>query len=285
MKKIKLILITICIMIMVAGCSKQSDSENMPNPNQQYNLLEDINEKVGGNLTKPNIETIEDDDFTIIDGEYQIAQYRFHVKDVKYCYRFSKAPLSFDISGYYVDGKLLFSEDDYGVCFVNPKDGVRAARWQAEEGQYVLLAEGNIEQDEFTNTVYSLTDITGTVEVDINDMHDAVNFFTSSVEEDGDNIVYTTVPKENAEDQTIQRVIYVCKGEKIVRIDCENIYQDEQAAQDFYKEYNELYPSYKLEINGKVVKMVLSENAEGLEDYKRSDLLKQLKESAEYANR
>lgn len=274
-----------CLLLMLVGCSNESNSANMPNPNNQYDLLEDINKRVGGNLTKPNIEGIQDDDFTIIDGEYQIAQYRFHVNDAKYCYRFSKAPLSFDISGYYVDGKLLFSEDDYGVCFVNPKDGVRAARWQAQEGQYVLLVEGNIEQDEFINTVYSLTDITGIVEVDISDMHDTVNYFTSSVEEEGDNIVYTTIPKENAEDQTIQRVIYVCEGEKIVRIECENIYQDEQAAQDFYNEYNELYPSYKLEINGKVVKMILSENAEGLEDAKRSELLKQLQGSAEYANR
>ena len=70
-----------------------------------------------------------------------------------------------------------------------------------------------------------------------------------------------------------------------LKILCENIYNNEEAAKKFYDEYIELYPSYQPELNGKVVKMVLSENAEGLEDTKRSDLLQQLKDSAEYANR
>lgn len=295
MKHLIKLIVCVFMLLSLTACNKGTNNENnnvvdpgnnqrgedvgnigMPNPVKGYESLQDVNSMTGGNLVKPDIAGIEDTSFDVIDGEYQVGEYNFEADGNKYCFRFASVDLSQDISGLYYDGPL-FSEDDYGVCFKNPKDGLRAVRWLAKEGQYCLSVEGNISQDDFVDLAYDLIGVIGQVETQ-EPVHDPKQV-KSEVVEEGSDLIYIVYPSESDEYQCINKTIFNCEGEKIVHVETQMVFNTEDEAQAFFDVFNTNYPSYGLVIDGKVVSYVTSEDGSAYEGVSRSTMLESLKNS------
>lgn len=283
MKKLFIIVLCLGLLMSVVGCSKGID-EPVTNPIKEYKSLDEINEITGGNLMKPAIMGVEDKTYLIIQAPNDVAEYDFTLNGTPFRFRYSKAPFDEDISGYYIGGEPAFTAEDYGICFVNPAKDVRLARWQdTQDGQYVLMAEGEIDQNSFMDLVYELSDIIGVKEVDYNDIPETN--FRMEIEEDGDNIILYSYPLENLGDNTtISKVTYYCEGEKVVKVVMESIFEDEELAKMTYNEIKDIYDEGELELNGNTISMVIDENGESYKEMTRSELLENLYSSMELTN-
>lgn len=151
----KKLLILLCLFMLVS-CSNASVS----NPMKKYSSLEEINEITHGNIQKPAVMGVDDEEFYIIESnEDKIAQYSFTVSGVKYTIRFSDTILNEDISGVYINGETAFK--DMNTTKANG-EGLLLARWFTVDGQYVMTAEDSIDQDTFNAVVDEITFQTAT---------------------------------------------------------------------------------------------------------------------------
>ena len=150
MKKLIALLAAAAVLLTFAACTispvepaspslEPEPTVGMPNPITEYGSLSEINELVGVNLVHPPVMGVTDERFSVINGEYKIAQYDFTVAGVDYCFRASPV-YDEDISGYYTADGLAFSgQPTDEIEFV--EDGeARLARWATIDGQYVLSA-------------------------------------------------------------------------------------------------------------------------------------------------
>ena len=120
----------------------------MPNPMTEYASLDEINDIVGSKLVHPGVMGVSDEKFFVIDcGDYQIADYRFTVGGGEYTFR--SAPVTQDVSGYYVGEGTAFTDGAKDGIEYAEADEVQLARWFTIDGQYVLSAK-NVEADTFT---------------------------------------------------------------------------------------------------------------------------------------
>lgn len=282
MKKLfKLLLCALLLMSLIA-CNKKEDvkQENeqgisgLANPVHEYGSLEEINSVVGSNLVKPTIIELEDESYSVIDGDYPVAEYRFSNNGNKYCLRFSNVDETQDISGYYFDGPL-FSETDVATTFANPKDGIKAVRWFADIGQYCLTVEGDIEFSEFSEIGYNLIEMIGEREIDFDDFPEVTERKTEIIEEE-DRFIYVSYPIEEDEYPSIAKNIYECNGETITHVYTEMEFETEELAQAFFDIYNANYPSMGLVIDGKIVSYVISEDGSAYKDFTRNDIISSL---------
>lgn len=278
MKRIIKSLLCICMLIGLAACN-----DNMSNPIEEQKTLEDINNATGGNLVKPDFMEVTNESYNLIDGDYPLAEYNFESNGCKYCFRFSKAPLSIDISGIYFRDEPLYNEENCSLVFSSPSEGTMVSRWPGSDGQYVLICEGDFEQSDFMNNVYEFTYLTGVDEIPC-ETPEPTSDYTVTIEEDGDNIIYTNAPKEGSIDTTIHKNIFYCEGEKIVKVVSESIYESSDAAKKDYDFYISTYPSMTMELNDNVLTIVTSENGDEYEGFTRSQMLKSLQDSADYEN-
>ena len=128
---------------------KENESIGMPNPMTEYASLDEINDIVGSKLVHPGVMGVSDEKFFVTDcGDYQLADYRFTVNGVEYMFR--SAPVTKDISGYYVGEGTAFADgaQQDGIEYAEA-DGAQLARWFTMDGQYVLAAK-DVEADTFT---------------------------------------------------------------------------------------------------------------------------------------
>ncbi|MBR5708139.1 MAG: hypothetical protein IKX41_02020 [Oscillospiraceae bacterium] len=155
-----------CTISPVAPASPSAEPEptvGIPNPITEYGSLAEINELVGVNLVHPPVMGVTDERFSVINGEYKLAQYDFTVAGVDYCFRASPF-LDDDISGYYVDGGLVFSgrptEELEFVTFKTGEDydAPKLARWEAGDVQYVLSSRNA--SDAFEDVAEELAGLT-----------------------------------------------------------------------------------------------------------------------------
>ena len=135
-------------------------SVGMANPWVEYDSLEEVNEKVGGSLTRPGVMGVEDKYFAVMnDGE--MGEYRFALNGMDYTFRFAPAATE-DISGVWTEGGTVFDHDYPGDTEFAATDTMKLARWLNIDGQYVLMVEdnGKMENDTFNSIVNELVTMT-----------------------------------------------------------------------------------------------------------------------------
>ena len=183
MKKTLALLIALAMVFALAACGKAEEPVNtepaapaaeaqtepapeapaepaapeagIPNPMVAAESLDEINEKLGCNLVKPGVMGVTDENFIINNGT--MGEYDFTVGGVSYTFRF--ADTAEDISGVYTGSSTLLDGAEDGV--VVSADGFTGARWFAEEGQYCLLTNGEVEADTFEGIVSEMMSIQG----------------------------------------------------------------------------------------------------------------------------
>ena len=128
---------------------EESEPIGMPNPMTEYASLDEINNIVGSKLVHPAVMGVSDEKFFVIDcGDYQLADYRFTVGGVEYMFR--SAPVTQDISGYYVGEGTAFADGARDGIEYAEADGAQLARWFTMDGQYALTAKDMADADTFT---------------------------------------------------------------------------------------------------------------------------------------
>ena len=164
-KTLSLMLIAALLLgvLAMAGCEKKPEqAAGMPNPRTQYTSLEEINEISGMHLAGPGVMGKNSEDFYIIDnGELKIAEYDFSVAGYDYILR--GAATDQDISGIYAGEGTIFGSAEAGADAIAGTEKYKAARWFAEDGQYVLVVEdrGAFEDDQFASIVEEMKMATG----------------------------------------------------------------------------------------------------------------------------
>lgn len=140
----------------------------LANPWVEYDSLEEINEKVGGCLTRPGVMGVEDNYFAVL-NESEMAEYRFTLNGMEYVFRFAPAATE-DISGVYADGGTVFGHDYPGDTETVMLDTMKLARWLNIDGQYVLIVkdDGKLEGDTFDSIVSELVAMTNDHPVNAN---------------------------------------------------------------------------------------------------------------------
>ena len=176
MKKWITMLLVLTLMLTLAACGKTTPTTDEPldpaevddvivgpggvNPWVEYNSLEEVNEKVGGNLTRPGVMGVEDKYFAVMnDGE--MGEYRFTLGGMDYTFRFAPATTE-DISGVWTESGTVFDHDYPGDTEFAATDTMKLARWLNIDGQYVLMVEdnGKMENDTFNSIVNELVTMT-----------------------------------------------------------------------------------------------------------------------------
>ena len=139
--------------------AEEPATNGMPNPMTEYASLDEINDIVGSKLVHPGVMGVSDEKFFVIDcGDYRLADYRFAVGGVDYTFR--SAPVTQDISGYYVGERTAFADgaQQDGIEYAEA-DGAQLARWFTIDGQYVLSAKG-VDADTFALVAEELCTMT-----------------------------------------------------------------------------------------------------------------------------
>ena len=168
MKKMLALALAAMMVLCLCACgekpAEQPEAEEpatngMPNPMTEYASLDEINDIVGSKLVHPGVMGVSDEKFFVIDcGDYQLADYRFAVGGADYTFR--SAPVTQDISGYYVGEGTAFADGAHDGIEYAEADGAQLARWFTIDGQYVLSAKDMADADAFALVAEELSAMT-----------------------------------------------------------------------------------------------------------------------------
>ncbi len=127
---------------------EESGPIGMPNPMTEYASLDEINDIAGSRLVHPAVMGVTHEEYFVIDcTDYKIADYRFTAAGTDYTFRC--APVTQDISGYYVGEGTAFADGARDGIEYAEGDGTQLARWFTMDGQYVLTAKDMADADTF----------------------------------------------------------------------------------------------------------------------------------------
>lgn len=157
MKKIIAIILCLSMIICFAACGKEEEPIGLPNPMTNYDSLEEINKILGCKLTAPGVMGVTDEAYSIINGEPQVADYKFTINDDECDFRFSP-DYNFDISGIYGKDGTVFNGTTAGELQYANSEDYKVARWANIDGQYTfaLKNDGSMEQETFEGIVEEL---------------------------------------------------------------------------------------------------------------------------------
>ena len=156
MKKILALVLALMMAVSFAACGQKEPTDEpvvgpgTENPITEYTSLEELNEATGCNIMRPGVMGVSDESFCTIGKDPVIAQYKFSVAGVAYTLRVGAT--TDDISGYYVNGETAFGEAKDDIEYLTIDD-VKLARWFDLNGQHVLTAQGEVEDDVFAGVV------------------------------------------------------------------------------------------------------------------------------------
>ena len=121
--------------------STQDSGATLANPMTEYASLEELNAAAGTELRRPGVMGLTDERFeSIACDNYLIAQYTFSAGGTEYVLR--SAPVTDDISGYYIGGNTAFpGEPKEGLDFALGEGQAQLVRWFNIDGQFCLMAE------------------------------------------------------------------------------------------------------------------------------------------------
>jgi len=166
MKKILAILLAFIMVSCFAACGKKaeeaaSQTAGLANPMIEYSSLEELNEANACNLHGPGAMGVTDESFAAIQSDdYTVAQYKFSIGGVEYNFRFCPV-YDIDISGVYIDGKLLFAPLGDGMEGNIATEGYFGARWFNIDGQYCLTASSkDLDSETFASCAEELQSLT-----------------------------------------------------------------------------------------------------------------------------
>lgn len=154
----KKFIVVMAVCLLFAGCSKKEEVDEpmmgIANPMVGYDNIDQLNEKVGGNIKR--IENAENEQFFVISNT--VEEYNFTVDGLEYTIRFTKDKEN-DISGYYINGKTAFE----GVTenwAVNGDAESKLCRVLTDEGQYVIYIcdNGALEEESFNEICSTIID-------------------------------------------------------------------------------------------------------------------------------
>ena len=142
MKKLFVTFLAVLMLFSFSACGSQSDGEEVAAPITPFSSLQELSNAANCALIKPEGVDISDESFSIIDGDPQIAEYRFTVEGKECFLRFANVGRDTDICGIYGDdGKTLFADSDNGGSFQTGDYIIQ--RWFTVDGQYVFAALEN----------------------------------------------------------------------------------------------------------------------------------------------
>lgn len=124
------------------------------NPMTACGSLSEINEAVGGKLCRLPVMGVGEEAFFLIAGKSKIAEYRFTLNGLSYCFRCS-ADTASDISGLYLADGAAFPDAITEEPAVASDSEYKAARWLSGDRQYVLSVkdDGTLTDDVFAGIV------------------------------------------------------------------------------------------------------------------------------------
>lgn len=143
-------------------------STGMPNPVVECASMDEMNSKASTKIIRPGVMGITNESYSIINADPVIAQYRFELNGTPFVLRSSNTTK--DISGYYVNGKTVFSDIGNDPINYYSDDKSKLACWLTIDGQFVLIADDNgaVSQESFANLCEELrSTITPTVEPEV----------------------------------------------------------------------------------------------------------------------
>lgn len=149
MKKTVCILLAALLVLSMSACGGEKDP-GVPSPMKEVETLEKLSEKANCALIRPTGAELSDEAFFIIDGDPQVAEYRFTAHGTECFLRFADADIQTDISGIYVGNGTLFSDTETESLYIE-NDDLKAQRWVTADGQYIFVApdKGSWEWSEF----------------------------------------------------------------------------------------------------------------------------------------
>ena len=168
MKRMLALALAAMMVLCLCACGEQPAQQpeteepttgGMPNPMTEYASLDEINNIVGSKLVHPAVMGVSDEKFFVIDcTDYKLADYRFTVGGVEYMFRC--APVTQDISGYYVGESTAFADGANDGIEYAEADGAQLARWFTIDGQYILAAKDMADADTFALVAEELCTMT-----------------------------------------------------------------------------------------------------------------------------
>ena len=166
MKRMLALALAAMMVLCLCACGSKMEKEpeesepiGMPNPMTEYASLDESNDIVGSRLAHPAVMGVSDEKFFVTDcGDFQLADYRFTVNGVEYMFR--SAPVTKDISGYYVGEGTAFADGARDGIEYAEVDGTQLARWFTIDGQYVLTAKDMADADTFALVAEELCTMT-----------------------------------------------------------------------------------------------------------------------------
>lgn len=145
MKKALSGIVLFCLLFACIG------AQALTNPYTALSSLEEINETLGCQLSRPAVMGVSEESFGLLhmDERDDIGEYNFTVNGLPYCFRFS-ADFETDISGVYIDAAPAFTGPAGSMDYA-ADPSYKLARWSNVDGQYTLTVEdhGAMTQDQF----------------------------------------------------------------------------------------------------------------------------------------
>lgn len=165
MKKLTAILLAGAMLFAFAACGKTEEPAGpevgMPNPMQEMASLEELCEAADCAMIRPEGAEIADEAYFMIEGEPQIAEYRF-TADGKQCFlRFARADAETDISGIFGENGTLYAEYPQKGTVNIQNDDLQSQRWFTIDGQYVFTVYdgGEWEWTQFNDLMSQFADM------------------------------------------------------------------------------------------------------------------------------
>lgn len=267
MKKILVILLT--SLLVLTGCSKKNEQTiGLAWDCTEYDTLEDLNEVAGSNISKLTTAEVSNEWFGYISSS--IAEYKFNIGEEEWSIRASK-DIDNDISGLHYDA-IKFEKGKDATYYT---DEVYAHRLFINDMQYVIslnVKDKDIPETYFDEISNELLSSAAGVELG----------YEASVEEKGDDVVYTVTMHEADGSTVTMEIIYTFKDDKMVSIKNNNIFDSEDAAKAYYDELiNSGISSDDLVLNGNVISSEDDSSLEFYADYTKADFITLMKSSIE----
>ena len=173
MKKFLSLILALSFLLTFAACSKEEAKEEtieegaisgVANPMTEISSIEELSEIVNGALTR--IEGATNEKYFTYAVEPIMAEYQFDFEGFSCRLRFSKADITQDISGVYVDDGTAFegaTDEDHYIT----NDDCKLHRWFTSDGQYILIVDDEEDAMSFetfekiSNTFQSLEPLAG----------------------------------------------------------------------------------------------------------------------------
>lgn len=264
----KLLAVLLIALLALTGCSKQEPTVGGPGSTWdcvEYTSLDEMNEVLGINIQSINDE-VSDEWFGIISNS--IAQYKFKINDEDWCIRGSK-DVDNDISG--LNYESITFEKDVEATFYT--DEVYAHRFFKDDCQYVI----SVDTKDKDIAMSYFDKVCGEIQTNITGFKSG---YENEIFEDGDDVVYrVTYFYDDASTMTME-IIYTFEDDKMVSNYNRIVFDNEEAAQDYYDDLVDSgYSADDLTLEGNTITTEKNTDVDFYSDYTKAGFIEMMKSS------